>query len=154
LLPSRRKEDVVTQTPFHVDRVTFDALVDHAWSDFPYEVCGLLGIRPDGTIERFPVTNAERSMTYYSMEPKELLRAMRTIEDEEWGLAIYHSHTHTEAYPSRTDIELAAYPDATYLIVSLQDPDAPHVRAFRIVEGTVSELPVAVGGTPAGTLAP
>lgn len=144
----------MTQSPFHLDRATFDALVEHAWSDFPYEVCGLLGVRPDGTIEHFRITNAERSMTYYSMAPKELLHAMRTIEDEGWELAIYHSHTHTEAYPSRTDIELAAYPDAMYLIVSLQDHDAPHVRAFRIVEGTVSELPVAVEGTPAGTLAP
>lgn len=138
---------------FHLDRATFDALVDHAWSDFPYEVCGLLGLRRDGRIEHFPIRNAERSMTYYSMDPKELLQAMRTIEDEGWGLAIYHSHTHTEAYPSVTDIELASYPEATYLIVSLQDPDAPDIRAFHILTGTVSELPVTVGRDGAGTLA-
>jgi [CysO sulfur-carrier protein]-S-L-cysteine hydrolase len=129
-----------------LDRATLDALVEHAWSDFPYEVCGLLGLRPDGSIARFPITNAERSMTFYTMDGKELLHAMRTIEDEGWGLCIYHSHTHTRAYPSRTDVELAAYPDAIYAIVSLQDRDAPEIRAFRIVDGVVGEVPVRIDG--------
>jgi [CysO sulfur-carrier protein]-S-L-cysteine hydrolase len=132
----------VTTGPERVrlDRATVDRLVEHAWSDHPYEVCGLLGLRPDGGIEHFPITNAERSMTYYVMDGKELLRAMRTIEDEGWDLVIYHSHSHTEAYPSRTDVELAAYPDATYLIVSLEDRDHPALRAFRIRDGAVSEV--------------
>ena len=118
--------------------------MEHAWSDFPYEVCGLLGVRPDGSIAHYRIDNAERSMTYYTMDPKQLLRAMRDIEDEGWGLAIYHSHTHTEAYPSATDIRLAAYPDATYLIVTLQDRDRPEIRGFRIVDGEVAEQPVVV----------
>jgi proteasome lid subunit RPN8/RPN11 len=129
---------------FTIDRATWDLLVEHAWSDFPYEVCGLLGVAPDGTVHHFPITNAERSMTYYVMDAKELLRAMREIEDNEWELAIYHSHTHTQAYPSATDIQLAAYPEATYLIVTLQDRDAPDLRAFSIVEGVVTEKPVTV----------
>lgn len=82
---------------FRLDLETYQILVERAWSDFPYEVCGLLGLRPDGGIVHFPVTNAERSMTYYVMDGKELLQALRTIEDEGWGLVIYHSHTHTEA---------------------------------------------------------
>jgi [CysO sulfur-carrier protein]-S-L-cysteine hydrolase len=127
-----------------LDRGTWDRLIEHAWSDFPYEVCGLLGVRADGTLAHFPITNAERSMTYYVMDPKELLRAMREIEDEGYGLAIYHSHTHTQAYPSATDIRLAAYPEATYLIVTLQDRDAPDIRAFDIVDGKVTEKPVVV----------
>lgn len=127
-----------------LDRVTFDALVAHAWSDFPYEVCGLLGIAADGSVTRFPITNAERSMTYYAMEPRELLRAMRTIEDAGWGMVIHHSHTHTQAYPSATDIRLAAYPEALYLIVTLQDRDVPAMRAFTILDGTVAEVPVRV----------
>jgi proteasome lid subunit RPN8/RPN11 len=129
---------------FLLDRATWDTLVEHAWSDFPYEVCGLLGVRPDGTIIHFPVDNAERSMTYYVMDPKQLLRAMRQIEDEGYGLAIYHSHTHTQASPSATDIRLAAYPEATYLIVTLQDRDHPDIRAFSIIDGVVTEKPVAV----------
>ena len=127
-----------------LDRPTFDAMVERAWSDFPYEVCGLLGIGPDGVIRHYPITNDERSMTYYVMNPKELLRAMREIEDDELDLVIYHSHTHTRAYPSATDIRLAAYPDATYAIVTLQDRDRPDVRAFSIRDGEVTEKPVEV----------
>ena len=136
--PSR----TATTQPFVLDQATFDLLVERAWSDFPYEVCGLLGRRPDGTLAHFPVDNADRSVTTYSMEPKQLLQAMREIEDEDWGLSIYHSHTHTRAYPSTTDVRLAAYPEATYLIVTLEDRDHPDIRAFRIVDGEVTERPV------------
>lgn len=123
----------------------FDALVAHAWSDFPYEVCGLLGLHADGRVEVIPVANAERSMRYYVMDSRELLRAMRRIEDDGLGLVIYHSHTHTQAYPSATDVRHAAYPDALYAIVTLQDRDVPAVRAFTIRDGAVGEVPVVVG---------
>lgn len=128
--------------PFVLDAVTWDALVEHAWSDFPYEVCGLLGVEPDGTLHHWRITNDERSLTYYMMNPKELLGAVRDIEDNEWEMVIYHSHTHTQAYPSATDIAQAFYPDATYLIVTLQDRDHPDMRAFRILDGEVTERPV------------
>jgi [CysO sulfur-carrier protein]-S-L-cysteine hydrolase len=134
----------VAREVFELDAATWDTLVAHSWSDFPYEVCGLLGVRADGSAVHFPIDNAERSMTYYVMEPKQLLRAMREIEDEELGLAIYHSHTHTQAYPSATDIRLAAYPEATYLIVTLQDRDHPDIRAYTIVDGEVTEKDVVV----------
>jgi proteasome lid subunit RPN8/RPN11 len=127
-----------------LDRTVVDAMVQHAWSDFPFEVCGLLGLRADGSAEVLPVTNAERSMRYYVMDSRELLRAMRRIEDEGLGLVIYHSHTHTQAFPSATDIRHAAYPDALYAIVTLQDRDAPAVRAFSIRGGVVRETPVVV----------
>ncbi len=127
-----------------LDREVVDALVEHAWSDFPFEVCGLLGLRSDGTAEVLPVANAERSMRYYVMDSRELLRAMRRIEDEELGLVIYHSHTHTQAYPSATDIRHAAYPDALYAIVTLQDRDEPAIRAFSIRDGVVAETPIVV----------
>jgi [CysO sulfur-carrier protein]-S-L-cysteine hydrolase len=136
--------DAASGEVFELDQATWDALVERSWSDFPFEVCGLLGVRPDGTIEHFPIDNAERSMTYYVMEPKQLLRAMREIEDNGWGMAIYHSHTHTQAYPSATDIRLAAYPEATYLIVTLQDRDRPDIRGFSIVDGEVTEKRVVV----------
>ena len=127
-----------------LDRGTFDALVARSRDDFPYEVCGFLGIAPDGAITHLPVTNAERSVTYYAMEPRELLRAVRTIEDEGWGMVIYHSHTHTQAYPSATDVRLAAYPEALYLIVTLQDEERPEARAFTILDGAITEVPVRV----------
>lgn len=134
--------DTTVEVPFVIDAATWDALVEHAWSDFPYEVCGLLGVEPDGTLHHWTITNDERSMTYYVMNPRELLRAMREIEDNEWEMVIYHSHTHTQAYPSETDIRLAAYPEATYAIVTLQDRDQPDIRAFRILDGEVVERPV------------
>ena len=129
---------------FVLDQATWDALVEHARSDFPYEVCGLLGVRPDGGLIRYPIENAERSMTYYVMEPRQLLKAMREIEDEGFGLAIYHSHPHSQAYPSETDVRLAAYPEATYLIITPQDRDHPDIRAFTIIDGEVAETPVEV----------
>jgi [CysO sulfur-carrier protein]-S-L-cysteine hydrolase len=134
----------VDTTAFEIDRATWDALVDRARSDFPFEVCGILGIRDDGRIEHFPIDNADRSMTYYVMDPKQQFLAMRRIEDEGWGLAIYHSHTHTSAYPSATDVRLAAYPEATYLIVTLEDRDQPDIRGFTIVDEEILERPVVI----------
>lgn len=133
-----------TTAPFELDKSMWDRLVEHAWSDFPYEICGLLGVRPDGSAVHYPIDNAERSLTYYVMDPKQLLRAMREIEDEEYGLVIYHSHPHTEAYPSATDVRLAAYPEATYLIITLQDQDRPEIRAFVIRDGEVTERPLVI----------
>jgi [CysO sulfur-carrier protein]-S-L-cysteine hydrolase len=127
-----------------LDRATLDLLVEHAWSDFPFEVCGLIGLHPDGRAEVIPIANAERSMRYYVMDSRELLKGMRRIEDEGLGLVIYHSHTHTQAYPSATDIRHAAYPEALYAIVTLQDRDVPDVRAFTMLDGVVAEVPVVV----------
>ncbi len=93
-----------------------------------------------------PMTNAERSATFYRFDPGEQLRVWREMDDRDEGpVVIYHSHTATEAYPSRTDIALAADPDAHYLLVSTQD-DASEVRSFRIVDGVVTEETVQVVG--------
>lgn len=136
-----------------LDRATYDALVEHARSDVPFEVCGLLAADADGRlVQHWTIPNAARSMTYYTMEPKALLRAFNEMDDNDWSLlAIYHSHTHTEAFPSMTDVELAFYPDAVYVVVSLQDPEAPVVRAFDIVDGRITERVLTVDGAPAPT---
>lgn len=132
-----------------LDRDVFDALVQHARSDYPYEVCGLLAGKGGRITKHYAIPNAARSMTFYKMDAKALLHAMNDMDDHEWDLAaIYHSHTHTEAFPSATDIELAFYPDAAYLIVSLQD-DEPVIRGFNIVDGAVSERTVYVDGAKA-----
>jgi [CysO sulfur-carrier protein]-S-L-cysteine hydrolase len=134
----------------HLDQATFDALVEHARSDFPFEVCGLLAGQDGSVVKHFPIPNAARSMTYYSMDPKPMLHAMNFIDDQDWDLlAIYHSHTHTEAFPSPTDVELAFYPDAIYLIISLQDPEAPVIRGFGIKDGTITERLLLVDGQQA-----
>ncbi len=133
-----------------LERTLYDDLVEHARSDFPYEVCGLLAGRDGTVVKHYRIPNAARSMTYYSMDPKAMLHAMNEIDDEDWDLlAIYHSHTHTEAFPSPTDVELAFYPDATYLIISRQEADAPVIRGFGIHDGTITERELIVDGAPA-----
>ena len=140
------------QGALELDRETFDALVEHARSDFPYEVCGLLAGAGGKVVARYPIPNSARSMTFYNMDSQALLAAMNEMDDRGWDLlAIYHSHTHTEAYPSPTDIELAFYPEAVYLIVSLQDPQEPAVRAFDISHGEVTERVLTVDGQEAPT---
>jgi [CysO sulfur-carrier protein]-S-L-cysteine hydrolase len=137
-----------------LDEETVDALIEHARSGFPYEICGLLAGEDGRLRARYPIPNAARSMTFYNMDPSALLAAMKDLEHHGWELlGIYHSHTHTEAFPSPTDVELAFYPEAVYLIVSLQDPEQPVIRGFDIVDGKVTERVLTVGGreAPAGS---
>lgn len=92
--------------------------------------------------------NAERSPTFYRFDSGEQLRVWRELDDhDEAPVVIYHSHTATEAYPSRTDISYAAEPFAHYVLISTRDPDAHELRSFRIVDGTVTEEPVTIVAT-------
>lgn len=119
----------------------YAALIAHADSDWPYEVCGLLPVR-DGVAERFhPIPNAERSMTAYRMDPGSMAPIYAAIDDDDdLDLGIFHSHTHTEAFPSATDVADAAWnPHAIFVIASLQDRGHPIVRAFDIVGGRITE---------------
>ena len=123
-----------------IDDDHYEALVAHARAGYPNEACALLAGR-DGSVERvYALPNAEASPTFYVVEPRAQLRAMTEMDDLGLDLVgIFHSHVATEAYPSRTDVELAAYPDAAYLILTLADQDAPVLRAFRIRDGQVDE---------------
>jgi proteasome lid subunit RPN8/RPN11 len=126
--------------PIRVPRAMHDEMVEHALEGRPNEVCGLLGGQGDEVTRLFRATNKEHSPVRYEIEPSDLLRIFREIDDADLDLVgIYHSHTHTQAYPSATDIRLAYYPDARYLIVSLMDERNPHIRAFRILDGQVTE---------------
>jgi [CysO sulfur-carrier protein]-S-L-cysteine hydrolase len=128
-----------------LSREHFDAMVAHARRDHPDEACGVITGR-DGVPERFlAMTNAARSPTFYEFDSAELLALYQEMEErDEEPLVIYHSHTATEAYPSRTDITYANEPGAHYVLVSTRDPEQVEVRSFRIVEGTVEEEPVTV----------
>lgn len=124
-----------------------DAVVAHARADHPDEACGIIAgpLGSDEPRRHVPMTNAERSPTFYSFEPAEQLAVWRDMDDrDERPVVIYHSHTATEPYPSRTDIGLATDPDAHYLLVSTRDPDADEVRCYRIVDGEVTEEEVRV----------
>ena len=122
-----------------------DQIIAHALEEDPNECCGILAGKDNRVVKLYPMTNSEKSPYRYNMDSKELFQTYREIEDNGWDLlAIYHSHTHTEAYPSATDVRLATWPDAHYILVSLMDKESPVIRAFRIVEGTVSEEPVSI----------
>jgi len=132
------------------------ALIDHARAEYPNEACGLIvGDRPaaaGGRVLRFePTRNAAASPYRYEIHPDDLYRLTVATDDADetfWG--IVHSHTHTPAVPSPTDLGLAFYPDALYILVSLSEDDrdpvtgTPSVRAWRIVEGAVHEVAVGV----------
>src|SRR6266545_2198333 len=145
----RTRSDPREERMFAIDRQSYDTLVAHARAEYPNEACALLSGR-DGTVEKvYALPNAEASPTFYVVDPKAQLQAMNEMDDLDVDLVgIFHSHTFTEAYPSRTDIELAAYPDATYLILSLADPQAPVLRAFHIRDGQVDEHEVSVVPSP------
>lgn len=115
-------------------------MIAHAQAEAPNECCGLLA-GPQGRVERvYRAQNADLSPVRYSLAPKELLGYIKDIDDRDWDLlGIYHSHTHTHAYPSDTDVKMAFWPDCLYVIVSLEKPGEPHLRAFRILDGKIEE---------------
>jgi proteasome lid subunit RPN8/RPN11 len=130
---------------FAIDQESYDRLVAHARAEYPNEACALLGGHDHAVAKVYPLPNAEASPTFYLVDPKAQLEAMTDMDDQGMDLVgIFHSHTFTEAYPSRTDIELAGYPDATYLILSLAEPDAPALRGFSLREAQVSEVEIRV----------
>jgi proteasome lid subunit RPN8/RPN11 len=121
-----------------------DEMIAHAREDAPDECCGIIAGDADGNATKlYRAINAEHSPYRYSVDTRDLLRIHKDADSNDWDfLVIYHSHTHTEAYPSPTDVRLAAWPDAYYVLVSLMVEDAPVVRAFRITEGLVEEAPI------------
>jgi proteasome lid subunit RPN8/RPN11 len=117
-------------------------ILAHARADHPDEACGVIaGPAGSDQPERFiPMANAERSPTFYRFDSMEQLSVWREMDDrDEAPVVIYHSHTATEAYPSRTDIAYAMEPDAHYVLVSTRDPDEAEFRSFRIADGAVTE---------------
>jgi proteasome lid subunit RPN8/RPN11 len=124
-----------------------DQIVAHARADHPDEACGVIaGPAGSDRPQRFiPMLNAERSPTFYRFDSLEQLRVWREMDDrDEEPVVIYHSHTATEAYPSRTDISYASEPGAHYVLVSTRDLDADEFRSFKITDGVVTEESVTV----------
>jgi len=122
-------------------------IVAHARADHPDEACGVIaGPAGSDRPERFiPMLNAERSPTFYRFDSTEQLKVWMEMDDrDEEPIVIYHSHTATEAYPSRTDVDIAGYPEAHYLLVSTREPDTVEIRSFRIVDRNVTEEPVQI----------
>ena len=133
-------------------RALADQMVEHCLEGRPHEACGLLAAQDGGIVHVFRMTNASGSPVRYSLDPKEQFAVYKKIEEAGWELGgVFHSHTHTEAYPSPTDVRMASE-DVPYVIVSLAG-DPASIRAFRIIkeswtdtEGEIEEIPVVVDG--------
>jgi [CysO sulfur-carrier protein]-S-L-cysteine hydrolase len=129
-------------------------MVEHALREFPNEACGLLagsrsvadGDMPVVTAQHFyPMTNADASPVTYRLDPREQLKVFNAVDSQRLELVgIFHSHTHSEAYPSETDRKQAFYPDAHYILVSLADRSNPVLRGYTIHDGRVQEQEVRV----------
>jgi proteasome lid subunit RPN8/RPN11 len=126
---------------------TVDEIVAHARRDHPDEACGIVA-GPVGSDrpERFiAMVNAARSPTFYEFDSLDLLRLYREMDDrDEEPVVVYHSHTATPAYPSRTDVAYASEPGAHYVLVSTREPDTVEFRSYRIVDAAVTEEEVRV----------
>ena len=127
-----------------IPRQIYEEMLDHAREEAPNECCGLIGGSDGVARTAYRARNAEASPLRYNLDPQDQFRIMSEMEEKGEELsAIYHSHTASPAYPSQTDINLAAYPDALYLIVSLADEERT-LRGFRIEDGEVTEVDLAV----------
>lgn len=150
--------EVTESPPLCITAAQRDAIVSHCRSavltkwgeEFLVEACGLLcgpmlDGEPTGEVTSVhPCRNAEESARLYTVDSRDLLRAMRDVESRgEEIVGVWHSHTHTEAYPSLTDVRQAADPAWFYVIVSLRD-EVPALRAFRIRSGEITEVAAVV----------
>ncbi|HEY9312837.1 M67 family metallopeptidase [Williamsia sp.] len=128
-----------------ISRSLVDQMVAHARADHPDEACGVIA-GPEGSDrpERFiAMVNAERSPTFYRFDSVEQLKVWREMDrSDEEPVVIYHSHTATEAYPSRTDVSFASEPNAHYVLISTRDPETEEIRSYRIVDGEITEEPI------------
>ncbi|UOZ07384.1 Mov34/MPN/PAD-1 family protein [Amycolatopsis sp. WQ 127309] len=130
-----------------IRRELVDEIVAHARRDHPDEACGVIaGAEGSDVPERFiPMLNAARSPTFYEFDSGDLLKLYREMgANDEEPVVIYHSHTATEAYPSRTDASIAAEPGAHYVLVSTRDPEVHEFRSYRIVDAEITEEPVEI----------
>ena len=125
----------------------YDKIVAHARADHPDEACGIVAGPPGSDRpERFiPMTNAARSPTFYEFDSTEQFQVWKQMDDhDEEPVVLYHSHTATEAYPSRTDVSYASEPGAHYVLVSTRDEHETEFRSYRISNGNITEEPVTV----------
>ena len=127
----------------------YDQIVVQGLAEFPNECCGFVAGQGAGwngqPVKVFRMKNADSSPSTYRMEPREQLQVQNEMDDNGWDIyAIYHSHTHSQAFPSETDRNQAFYPDSFYALLSLEDRENPVFRAFRIVEGEITEEEVKI----------
>jgi [CysO sulfur-carrier protein]-S-L-cysteine hydrolase len=123
-----------------------DEMVAHARADLPNECCGMVGGVDGEASVVIPVVNSAASPLRFEMDPQGQYNALKAIEgDSKELLAIYHSHTKSAAYPSQTDVNQAVnWPDAIYLIVSLQDEGSPDVKGYWLKDLKIADVELIV----------
>lgn len=122
-----------------------EKLLEHAKKEAPNEACGILAGQKHRAEKVYEMANTDNSAKTFFMEPQQQLKVMKEIRNSGLEMiGIYHSHLETEAYPSAHDVELAYYPEASYVIVSTKDRDNPSIRSFKIVEGKITEEEVRI----------
>ena len=127
-----------------ISQALLDEIVEHARAEAPNECCGMIATQDGVAVAVHRARNAAASPLRYEMDGMEQYKIQTEIEDGGYELgAIYHSHTRSDPEPSQTDINLAFYPDALYVIVGVKGEE-PDVRAWRIVDGAVSEAALEV----------
>lgn len=132
----------------NLDKKYADEMIAHAQAEAPNECCGILAGINDRIIKLYRTTNTEHSPYRYRIEPREMLAIYKEIQDNGWKLlGVYHSHTHTEAYPSPTDKQSIVLPGSIYFIISLSDPDQVVIRGFHIIAGKVTETQLRITKT-------
>lgn len=120
-------------------RARYEQIVAHCQLEYPKEACGILA-GTEGLVQAvYPMTNVDQSPISYAMDPKEQLRVMKQMRQaSQEMLAIYHSHTASDAYPSPVDVKLAVYPEVAYVLVSLKNRQQPEMRSYRISDSQIS----------------
>jgi [CysO sulfur-carrier protein]-S-L-cysteine hydrolase len=123
-----------------LDGVFYKEIVEQALREFPNEACGLIAAEAGAPLKVYAMKNANASSATYRFDAQEQFQVFDELDERGWDIwAIYHSHTHTEAYPSETDIKLAFYPDARYVLLSVANREDPVIRSFFIRDGKVTE---------------
>jgi len=126
---------------FNLEKNYTDEMVAHAHAENPNECCGILAGVNGRLIKIYRTTNTEHSPYRYSIDPQELIAIYKEIRENNWKLlGIYHSHIHTEAYPSYNDIKSTVFNGFIYFIISLSNPDQVVIRGFHIIEGRITEI--------------
>lgn len=124
-------------------------LLEHSRREKPLEACGILG----GTLEQevygvaayYPMNNTEKSSLSFFMDPQEQITIFKVMREKgEELVGVFHSHPHSQAYPSAKDVSMAYYPQALYIILSLEKEASPTIRAFSIVDGVIKEAPIKI----------
>jgi proteasome lid subunit RPN8/RPN11 len=133
---------------FNLDKKYADEMKAHSHAEAPNECCGILAGVNDRVIKLYRTTNTEHSPYRYRIDPREMLAIYKEIQENRWQLlGVYHSHPHTEAFPSPTDMKSNVLPGSIYFIISLSNPDQVVIRGFHILKGKITETQLRITKT-------